>query len=60
MEQTDKLTPGARSLVDTIHRLASEIMCKRYDQLNMGMKMRLGSVIKESRKMLEENPVVTK
>lgn len=51
----DGLPDEAQALVGTINRLACEIMCARYADLSVGMQMRLGNVIKNTRRMMEEN-----
>jgi hypothetical protein len=53
----DNLSHEARELLANLNGLAAQIMVEHYKDLTEGMRLRLGKVIKNTKQMLDEDPI---
>ena len=51
----DSLSEGAREVLDNLKDLAAEVMYDNHRHLTAGMRIRLGNVIKNTQRLLDEN-----
>jgi hypothetical protein len=55
----DSLSLEARELVANLNGLASQIMCEHYKDLTVGMRLRVTNVIKNTKQILDDDPIQT-
>ena len=53
----DSLSDEARELVADLNGLAAEIMCEHYEDLTVGMRLRVSNVIKNTKQILDDDPI---
>jgi len=51
----DSLSEEARELLNNLNSLAAQIMCEHYEDLTVGMKLRVTNVIKNTKQILDDD-----
>jgi hypothetical protein len=53
----DSLSHEARKLLANLNGLAAQIMCEHYEDLTVGMRLRVTNVIKNTKQILDDDPI---
>jgi hypothetical protein len=53
----DSLSHEARELLANLNGLAAQIMCEHYEDLTVGMRLRVTNVIKNTKQILDGDPI---
>jgi hypothetical protein len=53
----DSLSHEARELLSNLNGLAAQIMCEHYEDLTVGMRLRVTNVIKNTKQILDDDPI---
>jgi len=53
----DNLSHEARELLTNLNGLAAQIMVEHYEDLTVGMRLRVSNVIKNTKQILDDAPI---